>query len=58
MDTLKTLIEAACKIDNNWYKRNMEKKGKYNPNYKKMGKGRNCRNHFKGYGDLMKLDAI
>jgi len=30
-------VEAACKIDNNWYERSMEKKGKYNPNYKRIG---------------------
>ena len=57
MDTLKTLIKAACKIDNDWYKRNMEKKGKYDLNYKRMGEGRNRGNNSKGYGDLIKLDA-
>lgn len=56
-DTLETLIEAACKIDNDWYERNMEKKGKYDPNYKRMGEGRNRGNHSKGYGDPMELDA-
>lgn len=58
MDTLKTLIKAACKINNNWYKCNMKKKGKYNSNYKKMGKGRNRKNHFKGYGNLMEFNII
>jgi len=57
MDTLETLIEAACKINNNWYKRNMKKKEKYNLNYKRIGKKRNCKNHFKRYENLIKLDA-
>lgn len=35
----------------------MEKKGKYNSNYKKIGKERNRKNHFKRYGNLIKLDA-
>ena len=56
INTLNTLIEAACKINNNWYKRNMKKKKKYNPNYKRIRKERNRKNHFKKYENLIKLD--
>ena len=35
----------------------MKKKEKYDLNYKKIGEGRNCENHFKKYKDLIKLDA-
>ena len=35
----------------------MKKKGKYNLNYKKIGKRKNRENYFKRYKDLMKLDA-
>ena len=38
--TLENLIAAACEIDNAWYERSMERKGKYDPDYKRMGEGR------------------
>jgi hypothetical protein len=63
-NSLGTLIQAACEIDNAWYERSMEKKGKYDPDYKRMGEGRtrvsrnqNNRSQYRGYGDPMELDA-
>jgi hypothetical protein len=58
-DTLESLITAACEIDNAWYERSMEKKGKYDPDYKRMGEGRNRtqRSYNVGRGDPMELDA-
>lgn len=58
IENLEQLIEAACKIDNDWYERSMEKKGKYDPNYRRMGEGRNRgNNHPRNYGDPMEIDA-
>lgn len=60
-DTLETLIAAACEIDNAWYERGMEKKGKYDPDYRRMGEGRYKNSHRNGRrydrGDPMELDA-
>ncbi len=58
-DTLERLVIAACEIDNTWYERSIECKGKYNPDYKRIGEGkyRNYRNNnSRGYKDLMELD--
>jgi hypothetical protein len=58
-DTLETLITAACEIDNAWYERSMEKKGKYDPDYRRMGEGRHRfqRGNRQDRGDPMELDA-
>jgi hypothetical protein len=58
-DTLENLIAAACEIDNAWYERSMEKKGKYDPDYKRMGEGRHRfqRGNRHDRGDPMELDA-
>jgi hypothetical protein len=57
--TLEELIAAACEIDNAWYERSMERKGKYDPDYKRMGEGRQrtWRNNHRDRGDLMEIDA-
>lgn len=56
--TLEELVKAACEIDNAWYERSMERKGKYDPDYKRMGEGgyrKGPRNN--NYGDPMMIDA-
>lgn len=36
---LERFILVACEINNAWYKRSMERKGKYNPDYKRTAEG-------------------
>src|SRR4051794_7914870 len=57
--TLEELAEEACKIDNMWYERSMERKGKYDPDYKRSAEGarRGYRQKRQDYGDPMELDA-
>jgi hypothetical protein len=38
-ETLKQLIKAVYEIDNAWYERGIERKGKYNPDYKRIREG-------------------
>jgi hypothetical protein len=61
--TLEQLIKTAYKIDNAWYKRGIERKGKYNPDYKQMEEGcsrgyTNNQGQTCNYYNLMELDAI
>jgi Retrotransposon gag protein/Zinc knuckle len=57
-DTLASLIEAACKIDNDWYERSMERKGKFDPNYRRTAEGRRgFQQNPYDRGDPMQLDA-
>jgi hypothetical protein len=58
-NTLEELIAASCEIDNAWYERSMERKGKYDPDYKRMGEGRTktFRSYNQRHGDPMELDA-
>ena len=56
-DSFEDLIKAACEIDNQWYERNMEKKGKYDPNYRRMGDIRQGHRRYHDRGDPMELDA-
>jgi hypothetical protein len=61
-DSLELLIKAACEIDNAWYERTMERKGKYDPDYRRTGEGRmrhdrTQRRGHQSYGDPMEIDA-
>lgn len=59
-DTLEELVTAVCEIDNAWYERSMEKKGKYDPHYRRSGEGKQRSwkgNNRRDYGDPMELDA-
>ena len=57
-ETLEELIQAACEIDNAWYERSMERKGKYDPDYRRMGEGQHKSSRYsRNRGDPMELDA-
>jgi hypothetical protein len=55
--TLEKLIDAACEIDNRWYERSMEKKGKFDPNYKRTTEGKYRQPRYIKEGDPMEIDA-
>jgi Retrotransposon gag protein/Zinc knuckle len=64
IETLDQLIQVSCEVDNAWYERGMERKGKYDPDYKRMGEGKarslrnqNSRGQYRNYEDPMELDA-